>query len=133
MAPWIAGLIGVATGIVIAFLGVAVAWGRVKQRLDSDAEKFVSLLNEVTELKRGLYKMDGTLIYVPAEDCEKRRSDCVKNNAGLMLTVCGKLDDLRIDLKAVAEKREIEAKETNDRLHQIEISMVKLSNGESIK
>lgn len=90
MAPWIAGLIGVAVGIVVSCLGVAVAWGRIKQKLD-----------EVADLKRGLYKPDGTLVYVPAEECEKRRDACNKVHTDYSAKICREIVNLSKTLRKI--------------------------------
>jgi hypothetical protein len=92
MPPWGWALASFILSFILAVIGFAVAWGQVNQKL---------LM--VDELKRGLYNPDGTLVYMPAEECEKRRdaseklhskppmsysSDAIKNSK-LILSASG--------------------------------------------
>lgn len=145
MPEWIAilisALIGAAVIAVIACTGAAVAWGRIKQTLINSAEKFTAVSIEISDVKkkfskeiesvkRGLYKDDGTLVYVPADECEKRRADCDKIHASNSANVCRKIEELGKDLQEDREKREAEAKELSERLRLIEIDMAKLAGRE---
>lgn len=85
----ICGLGGAFIAAGLAGLGAAVAWGRIKQKLE-----------EVSSLKKGLYRDDGTLVYVPAIDCEKQRTACAARQAEHQMILCNKIEAVSKDLKA---------------------------------
>ena len=69
---------------------LAIAWGKMKERTLEQKKDLVSL-------KRGLYREDGTLVYVTEEHCET-----------LQKTMCNKIDEV----KGLIEKLEIKIEDT---------------------
>ena len=105
MPSWGWALASFTLSFILAVIGFAVAWGQINQKL---------LM--IDEIKRGLYNLDGTLVYMPAEECEKRREAYEKIQSSHAINVCRKIDTLtksifqiQIDM-AILSGRKVEEK-----------------------
>jgi len=82
----------IASGVslFIFILGGAVVWGKMKQRLSGHGK-------EIRSLKNGLYKPDGTLIYVTEKGCTTRHNDC-------QIAMCRKIDEVKEIIHELSDK-----------------------------
>ncbi|MEA1877351.1 MAG: hypothetical protein U9N86_10845 [Bacteroidota bacterium] len=105
----LSGLLSGGVALTIAGFGFAYVRGKIIQTLNEHALKIIQLHN-------GLYKEDGTLVYLPKEDFDARQIACFANQQKAQDRTCYKLEEIKRDLSAIGDKREIEAGEFRKKL-----------------
>ena len=124
MSEWLAVLIGSFIGggivaVVAGFKFAQITGQMLKTLSDHDIR--------LEKLHNGLYKEDGTLIYMPKEDCTAKQSACFTQQERSQNLMCQKLEGIKYDLVTIGGKREEEAKEFREALSDINVALAKIN------
>ena len=125
MVQWVATLLGAGLGsltmLILAGFGFSSIKGGIMRTLKDHSDKLAQLHN-------GLYRDDGTLVYVPKMDCISSQQVCTEQQQRNQVLTCQKLEILRKDLVVIGGKRETEAKDFQETLNAIQISIAKIES-----
>jgi hypothetical protein len=98
--------LGLSILYILSFvIGIGIVWGKLKTRQDIQGK-------QLNDLRRGLYREDGTLVYVTEKACATWHGEC-------KASICAKIEELKEMIKETEEKREQDRQKLNKTIGEI--------------
>ena len=118
-ATLLAGLLGSGVTLILAGFGFATLRGKIVNTLEDHT-------SQLANLRHGLYREDGTLVYVPRTEYDEKQKTCFMLQQKAQDATCVKLEAIKEDLKDIQGKREDEAKEFRDSFLTLNVTLAKI-------
>ena len=98
-------LVGPIFSVLITLLGAAFIWGKIQERMDQYRK-------DIDMLKGGLYRRDGTLVYVT-------REECMKSHEGFKLDMGSQIQEVKTLIAEIQNEFQEQSKYHNTELQKI--------------